>query len=92
MTRPDHRYAEQPAAINLHAGANSKWVTAEDAGASPLVARASTPGAWEKFDVVGNADGTVSLIAHVNGKYVSADHGGAAPLIANRSSAGDWEK
>jgi len=89
---PSDEVLPLPAAISLQAGANSKWVTAEHAGGSPLIARADTAGAWEKFDVVGNADGTVSLIAHVNGKYVSADHGGAAPLIANRSSAGDWEK
>src|SRR5207248_1604589 len=56
---PSDQVVPLPAAINLHAGSNSKWVTAEDAGASPLVARASTPGAWEKFDVVGNADGTI---------------------------------
>jgi hypothetical protein len=81
-----------PASVTLKAGANGKYVTAENAGAWWLIANRASAGAWEQFDLVSNSDGTISLRAGINGKYVTAEAGGAAPLIANRSSAGSWEK
>jgi len=81
-----------PAAINLKATVNGKFVTAPNAGDASLIANRSTAGAWEKFDVVENGDGTISLQADVNGKYVSAALFGLAPLIANHTRIGSWEK
>jgi len=81
-----------PASINLKAAANGKYVTAENAGNWWLIANRTTAGAWEKFNVTQNSDGTISLQADVNSKYVTAEAAGAWPLIANRSSAGGWEK
>jgi hypothetical protein len=81
-----------PATVTLKAGANGKYVTAENAGNWWLIANRASAGAWETFTLTANADGTVSLMAQVNGKYVTAEAGGAAPLIANRSSIGSWEK
>jgi len=46
----------------------------------------------QKFRLVTNADGTVSLRATLNGKYVSAEAAGKEPLVANRSAIGPWEK
>ena len=51
-----------------------------------------TIGAWERFAVVVNADGSVSFKALVNGRYVTADNAGASALIANRTSIGAWER
>jgi hypothetical protein len=67
-------------------------VTAENGGASPLIANRTSIGAWERFQVVANADGTVSLLANANGRYVTAENGGAAALVANRTAIGAWEK
>ncbi|WP_432981341.1 PKD domain-containing protein [Dactylosporangium sp. CA-233914] len=44
------------------------------------------------FQLITNADGSISLKAVVNGKYVTADAGGAQPLTANRTAIGPWEK
>ncbi|HEX4722524.1 MAG TPA: hypothetical protein VH333_08420 [Pseudonocardiaceae bacterium] len=78
--------------ISLRAHANSDIVTADNAGASPLIANRTAVGAWEQFDLINNADGSVSLRAHANGDIVTADNAGASPLIANRTSVGAWEE
>jgi hypothetical protein len=67
-------------------------VTAESAGAKPLIANRSAIGAWEKFRLITNTDGTVSLQSNANGRYVTAENAGAQPLIANRTAIGAWEK
>ncbi|MDG4822361.1 hypothetical protein O7635_10925 [Asanoa sp. WMMD1127] len=46
----------------------------------------------QRFRIVPNSDGTISLRNKVNGKHVSAENKGAAPLHANRDSVGPWEK
>ena len=79
-------------AVNLTANANSKFVTAEAAGNSPLIANRTAASTWEEFDVTANADGTVSFKAAANGKYVTAEGAGNGPLIANRTAIGSWEK
>jgi hypothetical protein len=66
-------------------------VTADNGGASPLIANRTAIGQWEEFDAVYNADGSVSLRAHANGQIVDADNAGASPLIANRYTIGPWE-
>jgi hypothetical protein len=67
-------------------------VTAENAGASSLIANRTAIGSWEMFQLVNNVDGSVSLKANINGKYVTAENAGASPLIANRTAIGSWEK
>ena len=79
-------------AVNLTANANSKFVTAEAGGNSPLIANRTAASTWEEFDVTANADGTVSFKAAANGKYVTAEGAGNGPLIANRTAIGSWEK
>jgi hypothetical protein len=79
-------------AISLRAHANSMYVTADNAGASPLIANRTAIGTWETFDQINNSDGTISLRAHANSMYVTADNAGASPLIANRTAIGTWEK
>ncbi|MFG2040323.1 carbohydrate-binding protein [Dactylosporangium sp. NPDC048998] len=75
----------------LRAQVNAKYVSADNAGASPLIAKATAVGSWETFDVVDLGGGNVALKARVNGQYVCADNAGANPLIANRAAVGSWE-
>jgi hypothetical protein len=78
--------------VSLRAHANNEYVTADNAGASPLIANRTTVGAWESFDLVNNTDGSISLRAHANNEYVTAENAGAAALIANRTAIGSYEK
>ena len=77
--------------ISLRAHANNDIVTADNAGASPLIANRTTVGPWESFDLIHNADGSVSFRSHANNDIVTADNAGASPLIANRTAIGPWE-
>ena len=75
--------------ISLRAHANGDFVTADNAGASPLIANRTAIGPWETFDLISNSDGSVSLRAHANNDYVAAS---ASPLIANSTSIGSAEE
>ncbi|MEZ0068213.1 hypothetical protein ABIA32_004237 [Streptacidiphilus sp. MAP12-20] len=77
--------------ITLRSKANHDYVTAENAGANPLIANRTAAGPWEQFDVVDAGNGNIALRARINGRYVTADNAGAGPLIANRTSIGTWE-
>ncbi|MBM9506681.1 glycoside hydrolase family 3 C-terminal domain-containing protein [Actinacidiphila acididurans] len=77
--------------VSLRAHANNQIVTADNAGASPLIANRTSVGQWESFDLLTNSDGSVSLRSHANNEIVTADNAGAAPLIANRTAVGPWE-
>ncbi|MEV6012767.1 xylosidase [Streptomyces sp. NPDC051976] len=77
--------------VSLRSRANGKYVTAESAGADPLIANRTAIGAWEQFDLLDAGGGTIALRAHANGKIVTAENAGAAALIANRTGVGAWE-
>lgn len=77
--------------VSLRAHANNKFVTAENAGASALIANRATAGSWELFDAFDLGNGNVALQARINGKYVAAENAGAGALIANRDTVGPWE-
>ena len=77
--------------ISLKAHANGQYVTAENAGASALIANRTAIGGWEQFDELDQGNGIIALRAHANGKYVTAENAGALPLIANRAAIGLWE-
>jgi hypothetical protein len=78
--------------VGLRAHANGQIVTAEAAGAQPLVANRVVVDAWETFDFIDNADGSVSLRAHANNNYVDAPGGGASSLVADSPSLGAAEE
>jgi beta-glucosidase-like glycosyl hydrolase len=78
--------------ISLRAHANSDYVTADNAGANPLIANRTAIGTWEQFDLIANSDGSISFRAHANNDIVTADNAGANPLIANRTAIGPWEE
>jgi hypothetical protein len=77
--------------ISLRAHANNGIVTAENAGAAPLIANRTALGAWEQFDLIDRGGGNVALRARANNQYVCADNAGVQPLIANRTAIGPWE-
>jgi hypothetical protein len=77
--------------ISLRSRANSMYVTADNAGASPLISNRTAIGTWEQFDQITVGSGTIALRAHANGMYVTADNAGTSPLIANRTAIGTWE-
>lgn len=81
-----------PATVTLRAAVNSRYVTAENAGAAPLVANRTAAGSWERFHVVPAGGGLVALRSNVNGRYVTAENAGASPLVANRTEVGAWER
>src|SRR3984885_10872026 len=78
--------------IALRAHANNMYVTADNAGASPLIANRTAIGTWETFQLIQNPGGTVSLLALADNRYVTAENAGASPLIANRTAVGTWEQ
>ena len=78
--------------VSIRASANNTFVTAENAGASPLVANRNAVNTWEKFDVIDNGDGTIALRAVVNGLYVTVDSTRGGQLIASRTAIGTTEK
>jgi hypothetical protein len=77
--------------ISLRAHANNLYVTADNAGASPLIANRTAISGWEQFDQIDAGNGNIALRAHANGLYVTAENAGASPLIANRTAIGGWE-
>ncbi|WP_235796298.1 fascin domain-containing protein [Streptomyces fuscigenes] len=78
--------------ISLKAHANGNYVTADNAGADPLIANRTAIGQWEQFDEIDQGGGYIALRAHANDKYVTADNAGAAPLLAKVDSVGTWEQ
>jgi alpha-L-fucosidase 2 len=72
--------------ISLKAHANSQYVTADNAGASALIANRAAIGAWESFDLINNSDASISLRAHANNNLVTAPNGGASALVATGTS------
>jgi hypothetical protein len=77
--------------VSIRARINNQIVTADNAGASPLIANRTAVGPWEVFDQFDLGEGNIALRAGINTKYVSADNAGASPLIANRTVIGAWE-
>ncbi len=77
--------------ISLRAHANGQLVTAESAGAAPLIANRTAVGPWEQFDQIDLGNGRVALRAHANNRYVSAAGNGGSPLIASGATIGPAE-
>ncbi len=77
--------------VAFRARANGRFVSAANAGASALIANATSIGPWEQFDLIDRGSGNVALRARINNRYVCAENAGAAALIANRTAIGGWE-
>jgi beta-glucosidase len=81
----------QGTAISLRAHANGQYVTAEDNGASALIANRTAIGPWETFDEIDLGGGKVALRSHTNSKYVTSPNGGSGSLIASSGTIGTAE-
>lgn len=77
--------------VAIRAKANNKYVSADNAGKSSLIANRTSVGAWETFDLIHINTTDVYLRAHANGKYVCAEAAGTGALISNRDTPGPWE-
>lgn len=77
--------------VALRAKVNSRYVAAENAGNSPLVANRSVIGPWERFDLIQVSSTEIALRAQVNNRYVAAENAGQSPLISNRTAIASWE-
>ncbi len=78
--------------IALRARLSGHFVTADDAGRSPLIANADSIGKWQTFDLIDTADGYHSLRSHANWRIVWHGHRGELPLIARSDTIGPEEK
>lgn len=85
-------YSILPGTSSITARANNDYVSADNAGANPLIANRTAVGTWEKFIIVTNADGTVSFLSMANNKYVTADINQGGKLIAEAQGIRAWEK
>lgn len=79
-------------AATITASANGSFVTAENAGASFLIANRATASTWEQFQVISNSDGTTSLQATINGQFVTTDAANGGQLIASQTAIGTNER
>jgi len=78
--------------IALKSVSKGKYISAENAGNSPLTANRDSVLEWEAFEVSNLDDGSKGLKAVVNGKFVCAENGGNDSLIASKYSIGGaWE-
>jgi hypothetical protein len=75
----------------IKAVVNNKYVCAENAGASYLMASRHHAASWERFTMSYYGPNLVAFKSHANGKYVCAENAGASALIANRDRVGPWE-
>ncbi|HEY0601810.1 MAG TPA: cellulase family glycosylhydrolase [Herpetosiphonaceae bacterium] len=76
----------------IQAVANTSYVSADLNQGGQLIANRPTASGWEKFLVVNNPDGTISLMSLANNKYVSADLNQGGRLVAKASGVLAWEK
>ncbi|HEY0191759.1 MAG TPA: family 16 glycosylhydrolase [Kofleriaceae bacterium] len=84
--------ASVPGQVSIRASADNSFVSADNAGASPLVANRATVSSWETFKLIDNGDGTIALQAAINNLYVTVDAGNGGRLIASKSTIGAQEK
>lgn len=69
--------------VTLFSSANNKYVSAEDAGASPLTSTRTAADGWEKFLVVDLGGNVVAFQSQANGKFVTVSSGATPSLVAN---------
>jgi hypothetical protein len=77
--------------LALRSRVNGKYIEVETDNTGYLSVYSDTVGPGALFQLVTNADGTVSMLWS-GGKYVTAEAAGSQPLAATRSAIGPWEK
>ncbi|AME26987.1 hypothetical protein [Burkholderia sp. PAMC 26561] len=74
--------------VSFQAMANGNDVTADNAGASPLIANRTTVGPWELYMVVDAGNTNIALKSLSNNLYVTTGSNGSSPLSASTASIG----
>src|SRR5262249_44512399 len=77
--------------VSILARADNRYVTAENAGQSALIANRDQVGPWEAFQVFDQGNDYVALKSMSNGRYITATNAGNGPLIASATQVGAWE-
>jgi hypothetical protein len=72
--------------------ANDKFVMTNWHNNKTLEACADSVKEWERFRLVQNGDGTLSILSVDTGKYVCADQNREQIMFADREQAGEWER
>jgi len=80
-----------PRKVAIRSLVNGKFVCAENAGQSSLIANRDKIGPWETFDLFDVAPNSISLRSITNGKYVTAPQNCSVPLIATQDSLSPQE-
>lgn len=81
-----------PSVVSIKASSNGNYVCSDNYGNDPLIANRTSISDWEKYQVIQNADGTISLLSNANNKYVCADLNQSGVLVARSTSIDSWEK
>ena len=76
--------------VALKSHANKLYVSAKNAGNSPLIANRTEVSSSATFRMIDLGNEKVAFIA-VNEKYVCADYFGMSALIANRTNVSGWK-
>lgn len=82
-------------AVTIKARSNGKFLCADNLGqpdARPILANRDIPSDWEKYMIVRNSDGTISIKSLANGKYLSAMINTDGRLNAWADINDAWEK
>ena len=82
---------QQNTRVALRAAVNNRYVAAENAGNSPLIANRAAALGWEQFELIDLGGSERALRSLANNLYVCAESSGNQPLIANRSAVSTWE-
>lgn len=72
--------------VSFFSSVNSKFVSAENGGSSPLDCNRTSASTWEQFLIVDLGSNHVALLSQANGKYVTVSSGSTPSLIANGST------
>ena len=81
--------------VSIKAYSNGKFLCADDVGqpnARLIMANRDIPSDWEKFMIVRNSDGTISIKSLANGKFLSSMINSDGRLIAWADVNDAWEK
>jgi len=81
--------------VYIRAKCNGKYFCADEGEKQtvrPVVASREVASDWERFTIMGNSDGTVSLKSRINGRYVSAEIDSDGRLVARACKIGAWER
>jgi hypothetical protein len=73
-------------------GTSSKYVSATNRGAGPLVANQNIIGSWEQYVLSSSSGNTFTIMSMANNKYVTKPSGTDGPLIASSSTIGNAQR